>query len=122
MKTNTHVHQRPWGTWTLLSKEDHSLVKIIQVNPNARLSEQSHVFRNEHWVIIEGRGLISIDGVDQVYSQNQYVFIPKGSKHRVKNIDPQKPLLIVEVQTGEKCIEEDIIRYDDDYGRVTPQL
>jgi mannose-6-phosphate isomerase-like protein (cupin superfamily) len=109
---------RPWGTWEVLDSKAHFCVKKITVNPNAILSLQLHNFRAEHWIIIEGKAMIIL-GDDVLYRQmNDSVYIPVKTKHRIKNISETEPLVFIEIQTGETLDENDIIRFEDTYGRV----
>ena len=108
---------RPWGNYTVLAKNKNFLLKKIIVKPKGVLSYQSHKYRSEHWIIIEGNATIIIN--DKVYKKkkNENIFIPKNAKHRVLNKSLKNNLIIVEVQTGLKFLETDIKRYSDIYGR-----
>ena len=108
---------RPWGSFTILSRGRHSLTKRIRIFPNKRLSLQKHQHRDEHWVIVQGTAEVTLGETTGIYYANQSLFIPKGMVHRVHNPN-QTPLEIIEVQTGDSLTEEDIIRYEDDFGRV----
>ena len=109
---------RPWGTWEVLEACEHFCVKKITVNPNAILSLQMHNFREEHWIMVEGEAMIII-GEDTLYRKaNDSVFIPVKTKHRIKNNSNKNNLVFIEVQTGEKLDESDIIRFEDSYGRT----
>lgn len=109
---------RPWGTWEVLEACEHFCVKKITVNPNAILSLQMHNFREEHWIMVEGEAMIII-GEDTLYRKaNDSVFIPVKTKHRIKNNSNTSNLVFIEVQTGEKLDENDIIRFEDNYGRT----
>ncbi len=115
--TETHLTvQRPWGSYTVLEEGGHFKIKSIEVSPNSKLSLQSHAHRSEHWVVAEGTATV-ING-DQVLTvkTNESTYIPAGNKHRLEN-NTDQPLIIIEVQTGERLTEDDIIRYDDIYGR-----
>ena len=107
---------RPWGRWEEYLNEDGYRVKRIIVHPGQRLSLQKHEHRSEYWVIVSGRGIFSLDGKDRDISVGESVFIPVQSVHRVQNTGDE-PLLIIETQLG-RCDEDDIIRLEDDYGRV----
>jgi len=92
------------------------LVKKILVDANEEISYQSHKYRDEHWILVQG-SLEVINGTSiKELSKNQYEFIKRGSKHRIKNIGDTKALMI-EIQFGDKIDENDIKRYDDKYGR-----
>ncbi len=109
---------RPWGTWEVLDAGEHFCVKKIAVNPNAILSLQLHNFRAEHWIIVEGDAMIVL-GDDTLYRhQNDSVYIPEKTKHRIKNTSSSRPLIFIEIQTGSALDENDIVRFEDSYGRV----
>ena len=109
--------KRPWGSYIVLAKSKDFLLKKIKINPEGGLSYQSHNFRSEHWVIIEGKATIIINNRTYYRLENEHIFIPKKAKHRVLNESPKKKLVILEVQTGSKFLESDIKRYSDIYGR-----
>ena len=107
---------RPWGWYEIIDQGDRYKVKSIEVNPNASLSLQKHLHRAEHWVVVEGTAQIEVDEKIFIIKENESTYIPLGSKHRLSN--PGKiPLRIIEVQSGSYLEEDDIERYDDDYGR-----
>jgi len=107
---------RPWGWYESLVIGPRFQVKRIVVNPDASLSLQSHHHRAEHWIVVEGTAKITIDEEEKLISENQSVYIPLGSTHRLEN--PGKvPLTLIEVQTGSYLGEDDIIRYEDKYAR-----
>ncbi len=109
---------RPWGTWEVLESGAHYCVKKITVNPEAILSLQLHNYRAEHWVIAEGEAMIVL-GEDTLYRKtDESVYIPVKTKHRIKNNSADKKLVFIEIQTGEKLDEDDIVRFEDSYGRV----
>ena len=109
---------RPWGTWEVLESSDTYCVKKITVNPNAILSLQMHNFRAEHWIIAKGNAMIVL-GEDTLYrTQDEAVYIPVKTKHRIKNTSNSEELVFIEVQTGDTLDEEDIIRFEDNYGRT----
>lgn len=107
---------RPWGWFESVDEGTNFKVKKIQVNPGAKLSYQSHQFRNEHWVVVNGRASIICDGKKMTLEHNQSTYIKKGVKHQLAN-NEKTVLEIVEIQTGTKVIEEDIERFEDIYGR-----
>ena len=111
------IVKRPWGTYVVLAKSKDFLLKKIKINPEGVLSYQSHNFRSEHWVIIEGKATVIINNRTYYKTENENIFIPKKAKHRVLNESVKKNLVIIEVQTGTKFIESDIKRYSDIYGR-----
>ncbi|BCS86871.1 mannose-1-phosphate guanylyltransferase/mannose-6-phosphate isomerase [Pseudodesulfovibrio sediminis] len=108
---------RPWGNYTVLEEGAHYKIKRIQVVPGARLSSQMHHHRSEHWVVVDGTAEVEVDNTPIVLVENQSVDIPKASQHRLAN--PGKvPLNIIEIQSGPYLEEDDIVRFDDVYGRV----
>jgi mannose-1-phosphate guanylyltransferase/mannose-6-phosphate isomerase len=107
---------RPWGAYEGLDAGDGFLVKRITVNPGARLSLQRHKHRAEHWIVVRGIAEITRENVIQTLEANQSFYIPIGDKHRLSN--PGNEILeIIEVQTGERLSEDDIERFEDEYGR-----
>jgi mannose-6-phosphate isomerase-like protein (cupin superfamily) len=106
---------RPWGRWEEYLNEPGYRVKRIVVHPGQRLSLQKHEHREEHWVIVRGEGVFSLDGTDHRIRPGDALHIPKGGVHRILN-DGSDHLVIIETQLG-LCIEDDIIRIEDDYGR-----
>ena len=107
---------RPWGAYEGLDAGDGFLVKRITVNPGARLSLQSHQHRAEHWVVVRGVAEVTLENVVQTVEANQSIYISIGDKHRLANPGDQI-LEIIEVQTGAVLSEDDIERFDDEYGR-----
>jgi len=107
---------RPWGYYETLSNDANFRVKRILVNPNSSLSLQSHDFRSEHWVVI--KGIATVTQEDKVFDlpAGESTFIPTGNKHRLCN-NTDEIVEIIEVQMGEKVEEDDIKRYEDNYGR-----
>lgn len=108
---------RPWGSYTVLQEDPEGFkLKRIEVAPGARLSLQSHKRRSEHWVVVSGTATVTNgNGVVTVH-KNQSTYIPIGTKHRLENLGTE-PLHIVEIQVGEYLGEDDIQRYEDNYGR-----
>ncbi|WP_346432279.1 mannose-1-phosphate guanylyltransferase/mannose-6-phosphate isomerase [Breoghania sp. L-A4] len=107
---------RPWGWYEGLSQGPRFQVKCIMVKPGAQLSLQSHVHRAEHWVVVNGTAEVTIDGEVTLLSENQSTYIPLAAVHRLAN--PGKiPTYMIEVQSGAYLGEDDIIRYEDVYGR-----
>jgi mannose-6-phosphate isomerase len=109
---------RPWGWYLVLADLPHTKVKLIFVNPGQRLSYQSHKLRSEYWVVVAGVLRATISDVTTDYTYGQSAFIPRGAKHRMACPPDSEPLQVIEVQVGDEFPESDIIRYDDDYGRV----
>jgi mannose-1-phosphate guanylyltransferase / mannose-6-phosphate isomerase len=109
------VH-RPWGTYTILEEGERFKIKRIMVKPGARLSLQAHHHRSEHWVVVAGTAKV-VNGEEEIQlSTNQSTYIPCGYKHRLEN-PGILPLVLIEVQTGDYLGEDDIVRFDDVYGR-----
>lgn len=107
---------RPWGSYTVILKGDRYKIKKIVVNPMAALSLQMHYHRSEHWIVIKGTAKVSLGDKVVYVHENESVYIPKSTLHRLEN--PGKvPLEIIEVQNGEYLEEDDIVRFDDAYGR-----
>ena len=107
---------RPWGSFEILSEGTGFKVKKIIVNPGAAISLQSHKYRYEHWVVVEGSAVVTIDECVKVVSAGQSTYVPIGSIHRLQN-EEKEPLTIIEVQLGAYLGEDDIIRYEDIYSR-----
>lgn len=107
---------RPWGAYETIDDEDRFQVKHITVNPGAVLSLQMHHHRAEHWVVVKGTARVTRGDEVFMLTENQSAYIPLGTRHRLEN--PGKiPLELIEVQSGSYLGEDDIIRYDDAYGR-----
>ncbi len=109
---------RAWGTYTVLEEGKEYKIKRIMVNPQSRLSLQSHKMRSEHWVVVSGTARVTCGESVYTISANQSTFVPMGVKHRLEN-PTDEPLQIIEVQNGNYLGEDDITRFDDDYGRIT---
>lgn len=110
------IDYRPWGYFEILSAGGRFQVKRIVVKPGASLSLQSHHHRSEHWIVVEGTARVRIGDAVQLVSENQSVYVPLGSVHRLEN--PGKvDVSIIEVQTGSYLGEDDITRYEDVYER-----
>jgi len=108
---------RPWGSYETVASGPRFQVKRIIVDPGERLSLQSHVHRSEHWVVVRGAAEVTVGDEVSILQENESTFIPAGTKHRLAN--PGKvPLELVEVQCGAYLGEDDITRFDDQYGRV----
>ena len=107
---------RPWGKYSIILEDSSYKIKRIEVNANQRLSYQFHNYRAETWVIIQGKGKITIDDVTTDCSKGETFIIPIGSKHRIQNTANIK-LVFIEVQTGSYFGEDDIVRIEDDYNR-----
>ncbi len=122
-KTNNDIHRihktvyRPWGYYTILNHGEGYLTKIICVSPRGQLSLQSHNFRSEHWVVLDGQARVTLDNKNFILKPGSSIDIPVKMKHSLGN-PYDTELKIIEVQKGDKLDEEDIIRYKDIYGRV----
>jgi len=115
-----HEHKvvfRPWGSYEAIDEGNGYQVKQIFVKPGGRLSLQSHSKRAEHWVVVQGTARVTCDDKVFLLQENQSTFIPLGAKHRLENPGKQ-PLRLIEVQSGSYLGEDDIVRYDDTYGRA----
>jgi mannose-1-phosphate guanylyltransferase/mannose-6-phosphate isomerase len=107
---------RPWGAYEGLDMGENFQVKRITVNPGAKLSLQMHHKRAEHWVVVSGTARVTRDEEIFTLQENESTFIPLGAKHRLENIGPE-PLHLIEVQSGNYLGEDDIVRFEDNYGR-----
>ncbi len=115
-KTHRKIY-RPWGHYLSLIDANRWQVKLIIVKPGEKLSLQMHHHRAEHWVVVSGTARVEVDEEIKVLSENQSIYIPLGSKHRLSN--PGKiPLELIEVQSGSYIGEDDIVRIEDFYGRA----
>lgn len=108
---------RPWGTYTVLEEGANFKIKRIEVKPGASLSLQMHYHRSEHWIVVSGTASIVNDDKNLLIRTNESTYIPAGHRHRLEN--PGKTnLVMIEVQSGEYLGEDDIVRFDDVYGRA----
>ena len=107
---------RPWGHYDGVTEGDRWQVKKIVVNPGAALSLQMHHHRAEHWIVVQGTALVEKDGSQELVGENQSTYIPLGCRHRLSN-PGQIPVEMIEVQSGAYLGEDDIVRFDDIYGR-----
>lgn len=114
---NAHVTvRRPWGSYTVLEEGPYYKIKRIEVPSGGKLSLQMHHHRSEHWVVISGTALVTVGETEMLLTENQSVDIPKATVHRLAN--PGKVAVeIIEIQTGPYLEEDDIVRFDDVYGR-----
>jgi mannose-1-phosphate guanylyltransferase / mannose-6-phosphate isomerase len=108
---------RPWGSFESVDRGTRHQVKQIVVKPGERLSLQMHHHRAEHWVVVEGVARVTRDEETFLLNENESVFIPQGAKHRLENPGPA-PLRLIEVQSGSYLGEDDIVRFEDTYGRT----
>jgi len=108
---------RPWGKYKILEEGEHYKIKKIVVKPGETLSLQMHYHRSEHWVVIKGSAQITIGERTYFVHEGESTFVPKSTLHRLANYG-EIPLEIIEVQNGEYVGEDDIVRFDDKYGRI----
>ena len=113
-----NFEQRPWGSYTVLDEADGFKVKRIEVLPGKRLSYQKHQHRGEHWFVVKGTAAVTLDDQIHTVETGAAIDIPLGAKHRVENKDNRETLVFVEVQRGSYLGEDDIIRFEDDFGRT----
>ncbi|WP_198262514.1 mannose-1-phosphate guanylyltransferase/mannose-6-phosphate isomerase [sulfur-oxidizing endosymbiont of Gigantopelta aegis] len=119
-RTEALLHQRvyrPWGSYETLDETERFKVKRIIVTPGAQLSLQMHHHRAEHWVVVRGTAKITCGDKEFILTEDQSNYIPLGTQHRLEN-PGVIPLEIIEIQTGSYLGEDDIVRFDDEYGRV----
>ncbi|HEX4998003.1 MAG TPA: phosphomannose isomerase type II C-terminal cupin domain [Terriglobia bacterium] len=109
--------KRPWGSFTVLDEGAAYKVKRIEVIPKMRLSYQRHTHRSEHWMIVAGSAIVTLDGQDRRLDCGDIVDIPAGTAHRIAN-DGSEDLVFIEIQRGTYMGEDDIERLQDDYGRA----
>jgi mannose-1-phosphate guanylyltransferase len=119
-RSEATVHRevyRPWGKYDSVDNGERFQVKRITVNPGAKLSVQMHHHRAEHWIIVSGTAKVTLDDETVLLSENQSTYIPIGVVHALEN--PGKlPLEMIEVQSGSYLGEDDIVRFEDRYGRA----
>jgi mannose-1-phosphate guanylyltransferase/mannose-6-phosphate isomerase len=114
---NTHRKvYRPWGAYESIDAGDNFQVKHITVNPGAKLSLQMHHRRAEHWIVVSGTAQVTCGDKVFAMKENESTYIPLGSRHRLENVGPE-PLHLIEVQSGSYLGEDDIVRFEDTYGR-----
>lgn len=114
------LHQtvsRPWGTYTVLQEGSNFKIKRIEVKPRGRLSLQMHHHRSEHWIVVDGKAKVINGEETLLLSTNESTYIPAGHKHRLENVGSDM-LIMIEVQSGDYTGEDDIVRFDDEYGRT----
>jgi len=108
---------RPWGYYVVLSDEPDHKVKRIMVHPGKRLSLQRHKHRSEHWVIVKGDALVTLDDKEFQLSKGMSIDVPTGAVHRIENTGMEE-LAFIEIQQGSYFGEDDIERLEDDFGRL----
>ncbi|MDH3330264.1 MAG: mannose-1-phosphate guanylyltransferase/mannose-6-phosphate isomerase [Desulfobulbaceae bacterium] len=114
-----HIHKtvyRPWGSYTTLEIQERFQIKRITVNPQAKLSLQMHHHRHEHWIVVKGMAKVTNGNEVVLLNENQSTYITAGEKHRLEN-PGTIPLELIEIQIGSYLGEDDIVRFDDEYGR-----
>tara|TARA_B100001250_G_C19767364_1_gene775417 strand:- start:288 stop:638 length:351 start_codon:yes stop_codon:yes gene_type:complete len=111
------MEERPWGRFFVIHEEPTYKLKRIEVAPDQRLSYQYHNERSESWTIVEGRGILTINGLDTDIGKGDTITIEKKDKHRIQNTGDDL-LVFIEVQTGSYFGEDDIVRIQDDYKRI----
>jgi mannose-6-phosphate isomerase-like protein (cupin superfamily) len=118
MQINVDSTKRPWGEFLLLTQDNQSWVKILTIEPLQRISLQSHNHRDEYWIVISGEGLVTLQDEKSYVSKGNGIEIPIETVHRIQNISKTEKLIVLELALGD-CKEEDIIRYEDDWNRIT---
>ena len=109
--------ERPWGSYLVLLDESDCKVKRLVVLPEKRLSYQRHERRSEHWFIVSGTGAVTLDGVVRPVAAGDAIDVPVGVAHRIESLGTEE-LVLIEVQHGEYFGEDDIVRLEDDFGRI----
>ncbi|MDD1670677.1 MAG: cupin domain-containing protein, partial [Methanomicrobiales archaeon] len=107
---------RPWGSYTVLEESGSYKIKRVSVSPGKRLSLQLHRRRSEHWIVVSGKAEIQLGEERFLLSPNESTFVRAGVRHRLGN-PGESPLEVIEVQSGDYLGEDDIVRFDDEYGR-----
>ena len=119
--TNTYKRgdkdTRPWGTWEVLDTDTNFCVKRICVTPHNQLSLQLHHHRSEHWIVVKGEAKVTLGDDIIVRKANESIYIPVETKHRIENATDEN-MEFIEIQTGDNLDENDIVRFEDVYGRV----
>jgi mannose-6-phosphate isomerase len=110
--------RRPWGSFTVLDEGTGFKVKRLEVLPEKRLSYQKHAHRAEHWFVTQGTARVTLDGETISVKPGEAIDISLGAAHRVENPSPDETLILIEVQRGDYLGEDDIIRLEDDFGRI----
>lgn len=112
-----YTEQRPWGSFTNLLDESYTKVKELRVHAGGQLSLQLHHKRDEHWIVVKGTATVTLGDELLEKRENEHIFIPKETKHRIEN-KTDSQLILIEVQTGTYFGEDDIVRFNDKYGRA----
>lgn len=109
--------QRPWGSFTILDEGEDFKVKRIEVLPLSRLSYQKHKYRAEHWFVVRGIAKVTLDERNFVVGVGEAIDVSVGAAHRIENPRDNETLVLIEIQRGSYLGEDDIVRFDDDFGR-----
>ena len=117
LKSDQMESTPPWGSWEVLLVEPSYKVKRITVHAGHRMSYQKHDRRSEHWFVLQGTALVTINDEELEVPKGNAIDIPRETPHRIKNIGPD-PLVFIEIQTGDYFGEDDNTRLQDDYGRA----
>jgi mannose-6-phosphate isomerase-like protein (cupin superfamily) len=117
MNITGKIYERPWGYYRTIEQKENYQIKHIRVKPRKRLSLQYHHKRDEHWTIIKGTGSAQLDDQTVELGINDTIFIPKKSKHRMAN-NTDEFVEFIEIQIGDYLGEDDIVRLEDDFGRI----
>jgi mannose-6-phosphate isomerase-like protein (cupin superfamily) len=117
-KNSPTYDKRPWGSFTVLDEGVDYKVKRIEVLPGKRLSYQQHSRRAEHWFVVRGTAKVTLNGVEIIVRAGGALDIGIETAHRVENPDPFELLVFIETQTGDYFGEDDIVRLEDDFGRI----
>jgi mannose-1-phosphate guanylyltransferase/mannose-6-phosphate isomerase len=116
-----HAHHvtvaRPWGSYTVLQEAPGFKIKRVEVKPGRALSLQMHYHRSEHWIVVNGTAKVTNGEQEFLVRTNESTYIPSGTRHRLEN-PGTVPLVLIEVQSGQYLGEDDIVRFEDRYGRV----
>ena len=116
MNADARYDERPWGSYTVLDEGEGYKVKRIEVLPGKRLSYQKHEHRAEHWMMVAGTGKVTLNEQEINVPEGETIDIPLGARHRIENAGAEK-LIFIEIQRGNYLGEDDIIRFEDDFGR-----
>ncbi len=109
--------EQPWGRYRVLDEGPGFQVKRLTINPEAAISSQSHRHRSEHWIVVEGTALVTVDGAVETLVPGDTSDVAVGAIHRIQN-ETEDIVEVIEVQYGEHLAEDDITRYEDMYGRA----
>lgn len=112
------TEDRPWGNFTILDEGIGFKVKRIEVFPGRRLSYQAHSKRSEHWFVVKGNAKATLDDTEYRLAKGDSIDIAAGAKHRVENLSSSQTFVFIETQTGDYLGEDDIERFEDDFGRA----